>query len=702
MAKASLALSILLLIGPSAWGETQDKLQRGNLDIAISSRTFRSPLFGYNSAATFHVFGAQMLPIGARITVFLQSGAPSYPTVGSIRGEGIPIGGGLGSAEFGDVAAVIAPGRSGDLLQGNSYPVFGLTAAYSQGANEYSGFVGSARYFVPPPGTTASTKPRLAGGTFVHHMGLTTGAFDLLTVSHPLYLSNRQRSSDSILTATLTRALSPMLSVFSAANASSGGAWGGRIGGHLQGFHSEVAAVLYSFSGRLPYLYPLIRAGETGVEVAGMHAYSEFSSVDGSVNFLRNPHQRRRHELRASLGASHSFGTDAPYVRVSHTRNELTFVTLDATRLATIADETSVMLLLSKEDRQSSATLQYLSNSENEPNRLQIIVDDRRITLRNLVFTTNLIAQRSESDEGATIETAAQIPFRASYAYIVGIGSAYLHRGGGEDRGEGILRIGLSRSVYGGAWYLAIEARLPFSIGLPRARLARSALTLDLGRRLQWRAIHDVSSMFAPYLRPGAFGDIEGSVSFNGVGVAGVPVLLDNAPMAVTDASGKYRARRVPAGPATVTVDMSNADPQFRVVGDAEKRIVVPPKGSARADFVLGRFSYFQGALVRCAMGSLMPVSGAKLALVGKNFTTAVETSSTGSFQIDEIPPAMYQVIIDPSSVPDVPSSDIPAITIDLTRDQLGYVVRIGCGGTPGTTRGGRVAEMARDQAGSE
>jgi len=77
-----------------------------------------------------------------------------------------------------------------------------------------------------------------------------------------------------------------------------------------------------------------------------------------------------------------------------------------------------------------------------------------------------------------------------------------------------------------------------------------------------------------------------------------------------------------------------------------------------------------------------MPVSGAKLALVGKNFTTAVETSSTGSFQIDEIPPAVYQVIIDPSSVPDVAASDIAAITIDLTRDVMGYVIRIGCGAT--------------------
>src|SRR6266849_5517225 len=681
IAKASLALSILLLTCTlPAWSGTGDNPQRGNLDIAISSHTFRSPLFGYDSAAAIRVFGTQMLPLGARITAFLQSGAPSYPTVGSIRADGIPIVGGVGSAEFGDVTAVIAPGHGGDLLLGNSYPLFGLTAAYSLGDDDYSGFVGRARYFIPPPGMAPSTKPRLAGGTFVHHMGLTTETFNLLTVSDPVYVDKRQRSSDAILTATLTRTLSPILSVFSAANASSVGAWGGRVGGQLHSLHTEVAAALYSFSSRLPYLYPLIRAGETGVELAGTHRYSEFSSLDGSVNLLRSENDRRPHNLRTSLGVAHSFGTDAPYVRVSHSHNELTYQTLDAARLATIADETSVMLLRSKADRQSSATLQYLYNSENQPNRLQIVVDDRRATLANLIFTTTLIAQRSESDDGVTFETAAQIPFRASYAYIAGIGSAYLHSGG-EDRGEGTVRVGLARSVYGGAWYLALDARLPFSIGLPRSRLGRSALTFDLGRRLQWRDIHDLSSMFAPYLRPDAFGEIEGSVSLNGIGVGGIAVLLNNGPIAVTDASGNY-ARRVPVGPATVTVDLSKVDPQFRILGDAEKRVVVPPNGPARADFVLGRFTYLQGALVRCAKASLMPVSGAKLALVGKNFTTAVETSSTGSFQIDEIPPAVYQVIIDPSSVPDVAASDIAAITIDLTRDVMGYVIRIGCGAT--------------------
>src|SRR5947209_14864598 len=222
--KARRALAILLLIGtppPPAWSQTDGKLQRGSLDLAISSHTFRSPLFGYNSAATFHVFGTQMLPLGARVTAFLQSGAPSYPTVGSIRAEGIPVGGGVGSAEFGDVAAVIAPGHTGDLLLGNSYPLFGLTAAYSQGDNDYSGFAGNARYFVPPPGTTTSTKPGLAGGTFVHHMGLTTEAIDLLAISRPLYVSNRKRSSDSIVTATVSQAVSSVFSLFSTINASS-------------------------------------------------------------------------------------------------------------------------------------------------------------------------------------------------------------------------------------------------------------------------------------------------------------------------------------------------------------------------------------------------------------------------------------------------------------------------------------------------
>ena len=73
-------------------------------------------------------------------------------------------------------------------------------------------------------------------------------------------------------------------------------------------------------------------------------------------------------------------------------------------------------------------------------------------------------------------------------------------------------------------------------------------------------------------------------------------------------------------------------------------------------------------------------MSGAKLALVGKNFTITVQTSSSGSFQIDEVPPAVYQMILDPSSVPEVSSSDLTAMTIDLTHDLLGYVIRIGCG----------------------
>lgn len=176
------------------------------------------------------------------------------------------------------------------------------------------------------------------------------------------------------------------------------------------------------------------------------------------------------------------------------------------------------------------------------------------------------------------------------------------------------------------------------------------------------------------------FGSIEGMVTLEGKGVSGLPILMDGRRVATTSGDGSYRIRRLPVGSVSISISATSLEPGYSVDGEFAQAVQVLPRETVRADFVLARFSTFQGSLIYCDDGRIRPIGGARIALVSQDEFITISTSAAGGFQADDVPPGTYDVIIDPESVSAYAAPDeIPAIRLDLSEDVVAYVIRLGC-----------------------
>jgi hypothetical protein len=98
---------------------------------------------------------------------------------------------------------------------------------------------------------------------------------------------------------------------------------------------------------------------------------------------------------------------------------------------------------------------------------------------------------------------------------------------------------------------------------------------------------------------------------------------------------------------------------------------VIQSRQTATVDFTLAHFTTFQGSLVICDDSRARPVPGTRLALVHGDSVIPLQASASGSFQSDNIAPAQYDLVFDPTSLPEVAPADIPKITIALRRRDL-------------------------------
>lgn len=65
--------------------------------------------------------------------------------------------------------------------------------------------------------------------------------------------------------------------------------------------------------------------------------------------------------------------------------------------------------------------------------------------------------------------------------------------------------------------------------------------------------------------------------------------------------------------------------------------------------------------------------------MLGDQFVQTATTSSSGGFEFDAVPPGVYELVIDPTSVPEVSPASIPRRQVELTADMLGYAILLEC-----------------------
>ena len=621
--------------------------------------------------------GRQALENGSVLAAWGYGGFPSTTTVFGVEWDRIPFHSGLLHAVAGDFSIRPVEPEGVSTSIGDAFPVQGASLSFEGGRRRWSLYAGQSKYRIALPDADVR-RPLLAGGDYLLRTGRNYFGGGLMLIKEPAYAAGQEvNDDDAIVSGRFIREVSPWTNVFSEAYASAESALGFRAGANLRFQNGRLNTAVYSFDGSFPFV-PLVRPGEEGIELSGRYEPTELSTLSGQIYYVTEDVVAERSNLRGYAAYGRNF-VGGPALHVSFSRDELSFDALEGTT-SRIADRAALSLSRASQADYANFRLEHVMNSgDGEPDRMQAVATLLRTLPSDSFLDVTIVAQAEDSSSyGVTAEAAYESSLRGPWRYLVGLGGAWLDRG--EESGEGLVRLGISRRLGGDGVYGRIEARIPFDIGLPRSDLNRNTIALDIGARYGWDDVRDIQSIFTPLVRPSHFGVIEGTVTLDGRGVGGLPILLDGRRAATTGSDGGYRIRRVPVGASIVSIAPTSLEPGYSVVGGFSRSVQILPRDPARADFELARFSTFQGSLVYCEDGRIRPAGGAKIALVSETGFITLATSSAGGFNTDEVPPGEYDVIVDADSVAQYVTADrIPVLRVDLRQDVAGYVIRLGC-----------------------
>jgi hypothetical protein len=598
-------------------------------------------------------------------------------TTGHVRYE-MPVAGGVTWIEMGDVLAPAAGGERNETLLTDHYALIGVSAARSTERGDLMVFAGRGRYGFASgapedPSTLAGFRTLRRGEQLTYGGGYTA-------VHEPLYIDNRSASAwDGIASAEVSYAASPGIRMFSQALLSNRSAVGCRAGVQGTGHRSSAGFAFYQFDERFPYLYPLYRPGETGAQISGSFRPTEWSSISAVFDYF-SPHGREQaRNWRGALHAFQMFGTHRPALYLSISTNDVMRDSLgDADRFI-VADRFVLGARRSSVGDFFDVRAAWVANSALAPDRGELQGSWRKVLSSRSRMEGSLLAQHEDGQNGVIAELRVDRSLRGPWSYAFGGGVVLVDRRG-QESGDGVVRLGLTRTSLSSGWWGRIEARIPVSIGLPRSNLRTNMLALEAGRRMRWAELDDMVDAIFPILTRGSMGSVEGTVTLEGAGLEGLGILADGSPVAVTDREGHYRFGRVRAGPVSIAIDTVELPPGLSAEGGLARAVIVEPGQTVRADFALNRSVTMQGVIVVCDEGSAVrPLRGVRVALIGPAGARTYETDILGSFRDDSISPAVYDLVVDPASLPPGTSIAGAPIRIDLTRDVLNHVMRFGC-----------------------
>lgn len=644
----------------------------GYVSFALHTRAFDAPLFGSTTSTTLYLHAGQRFRDGSHWTTSYYRGFPLAQSLFTVEGDRVPWRGGLAGIRAGEVT--LQP--IGDAGTADAYTIEGVSAAWQRRNEQWMVYAGHSRYPTVLPGLGESA-PRLGGVEYRRRIGNASAGGAIIALG-----SATTPDDDPVHTVVrgdYDYALSPGTQLFSRAFVAGNGATAFRVGTRFGDLRRELTASIFSFDEEFPVVYPLFRPGERGGELYGSYRLTELSRTYGAVTYLSSDRLLGRSNLRGHLGYAFAASSDGPHFDVSYYRDELTHDVLSATRQDVVADRFSFGVTRSSLAESLAVRLDHVVRNDH-PQRTQLLASYARLVGLESTADTSLVVQKEDSTLGMTVEGIYEKPVRWPYSVRIGAGAALI-RQKTEDRGEGVARLGLSRRFVGqlSGWYAQVEARAGFPIGLPRSNLSSNTITIGFGNRLGWNDLGHARSVFAALVSPSDFGAVEGHVLFDGKGLANVPILIDGQRVAVTGADGRYRIARLPTGIVSVTIDTSVLEQGFVVTGPASRSVLVAPRGVAQADFAIARRVALAGSLARCSNGEFLPLRGARIAMLGDQFVQTATTSSSGGFEFDAVPPGVYELVIDPTSVPEVSPASIPRRQVELTADMLGYAILLEC-----------------------
>lgn len=614
------------------------------------------------------------------LTVSFLKGFPNYVTEASVELDGFSWGGGRGRATAGDYA--LAPLQPPALLPvaAEGYPLEGISLKHRQGDRQVGVFAGRPKYPYRPAGVEWAT-PWLGGVRWLDRWGRTWIESAVTVIDRPTYLTDRRRETGGIIGGRAVRELSPWLLLFGEAQVDAAGNPAGRLGLRQKLQRGELSASLYWFDRDLPFLYPLVRPGESGLEVSGRFQPSERTALFGTAAWVDDTVLTRRKEFRGSVGVSTSLGTNRPALTLVYGRNQLI---ADA---RTVAERVQFAhRLAASVTRGTSAELIDLtvekvwSEDGGSPDRTQGILNLRRVVgLDALLSGWAVVQAEGGKGWGISSEAAVELPAGGRYHALAGLGAAWLDRPAGRSR-QGEVVVGVSRRLLRDGLNLRLEMRLPFAVGGTTANTFSRRASLDLGYRFGWRRLDHLFSILG-ITPPGVeSGIVEGRVHMAGKGVPGGRILVAGEPRAITRADGSFRIVGVAAGRPVVSLEVASLDTRVSAVGGASRTVELAAKSVARVEFEVAELSYFQGSVVRCEEGALYPVAGASVTVSAPGFSARAITNAQGGFQFEGIPPGRYEIGVDPGPAGRALGLDSrPPFPLDLTEDVAGFVVRIGC-----------------------
>jgi len=640
-------------------------------------------LFGRGSNSNYQFYGSQSFPGAGSYHGWFNGGFPDQDLWFGLVGEEIPSGNLTLGFSMGDLrAGPLAPELLGQrFVDGYAIQGAGFRVKSSHGSCEIFG--GQSRYRMDTPGL-GPAQPTLYGADCLSSSGTSTFGAGVTIVSDPAYADPTIDGTTVVLNGRYYRRIGARSQAFGQLLATDEGGLGFKAGTGFRFLNSSISASVYSYDDLFPYVYPLYRPGERGIEVQGSWEPTELANLYGQVTWLDDDLITGRSELRGTIGSGMSFGSNRPHLAVDYTFNDLVYDTLtDDVARSFLAHRLAATMSLVSNRRYLGVTLERISgDQETDVDRTQVLTTFRQSLATASYVDGSMVVQRDGSDRfGFTAESAFEHPLRGSFNYLAGLGLAYVDQPSGAV-GEAAARIGISRRSFRNGWYGRLELRIPFSIGLPRSNLNRQVFALVIGNRFNWSDFRDVSP-FRHQRQSGAFGTIEGTVRLDGEGAGGLGIWVDGVRRTVTRNDGSYSASGIPAGTVSVSVELRSFGPEYDIVGSSYREVTTSARIVSRADFDIAKFSLLQGALVRCDGGKINAVVGVDVSLgIGKALRT-VRTSTTGSFQFDRVPPGVHELSITGQGAPE---DGWPDYRVDLRDEVFGILIGIECG--PDEVRG--------------
>lgn len=659
----------------------------GYYDMGVATRIFRAPLFGNDSLTAYHLFGNQRFGDAGTWSLWFSGGFPGYSPQYGVQGDGIRVGDeSSASVAAGDILlGSLEPLNSGPSTTG-TYALEGASVRVVHDRVMFSVFGGRSKYLLEPPGF-APARPEVFGAEGLVKVGRNSFGGGWSVLEDPVYLDPQiVRGRDAVLSGRYFFGLSPWARMFAEAFLAEEGSLGGRVGGVMGSQAGGVSFSLFRFDESFPWLYPVYRPGERGLEVRGRYALTEISTLYGNVYYASDRTLFARSDLRGTLGLGLRFGSNRPTLHLDYSRDDLVSDSLLGPGSRFAADRYAASLYWANNAGQLTLTLERNRAEGAALDRDQALVLFRRSVGPYSFLDGSAVIQRDElGGAGATAEAAVERPLRGRFSYLTGLGAAYVDRAGLRS-GEGVARVGLSRRLSGQGWSMRAELRIPFSIGLERSETRTGIFSLELGNRYSWSDLAAFGSG-SSNSDSGPSGSVRGTVRGIEARVGGIPVLLDGQPRAITHADGSFRMLRVPAGTHSVSLDLGRLDPRYGVAGEDAKVVEVYPGVPTEIDLELARFSAFDGALVTCRGEPGAAVAGARLTLVAGGERKSAVTSNVGGFHFDEVVPGTYVLVVSPSPLDPAPHRwTVTRFSVDLRGDCLGQLVEVLC--RPGSGAG--------------